>query len=55
MNLITNIVLEGQIYFIMYNLTSRWLEPQLRILQKVMSSREILENTLPITSFNLKR
>ena len=27
-NLITNIVLEGEVFFLMFNLTSSWLEPQ---------------------------
>ena len=27
-NLITNIVLEGEVFFLIFNLTSSWLEPQ---------------------------
>lgn len=27
-NLVTNLILEGEVYFLMFNLTSSWLEPQ---------------------------
>ncbi len=26
-NLVTNLILEGEVYFLMFNLTSSWLEP----------------------------
>ena len=27
-NLVTNLILEGEVYFLIFNLTSSWLEPQ---------------------------
>jgi len=49
-NLVTNLILEGEVYFLMFNLTSSWLEPQQRVLRRMMFSRETLENSLPIQS-----
>ena len=49
-NLVTNMILEGEVYFLLFNLTSSWLEPQQRALRRVMFSKETLENQLPIQS-----
>ena len=43
-NLVTNLILEGEVYFLIFNLTSSWLEPQQRILRRMMFSTETLEN-----------
>ena len=52
-NLITNFILEGQLYFLVINLTTNCFEGQMRKLHKIMSKKEIQENLVPITSLNL--
>lgn len=49
-NLVSNLIFEGEVYFLMFNLISSWLEPQQRALRRIMFSRETLENSLPISS-----
>mmetsp|Transcript_33713 Transcript_33713/g.41581 ORF Transcript_33713/g.41581 Transcript_33713/m.41581 type:complete len:174 (+) Transcript_33713:1553-2074(+) len=49
-NLVTNYILEGQLYFLIFNLCSSTLEMQQRSLRKMMFSQETLENKLPIDS-----
>lgn len=52
-NLVTNLILSKELYFLVFHLTSATLETQQRILRKVMFSNEFLENTLPITNLKL--
>lgn len=52
-NMVTNLVLEGEVYFLLFNLTSSWMEVPLQRLQKVMSNLAILENELPINKLNI--
>jgi len=54
-NMITNLILEGEVYFLLFNLTSSWMETPLHRLQKVMSNLAILENELPINKLNIHR
>ena len=54
-NLITNFIIEGELYFLIYNITSAQLEPVQQNLRKIMMSQEILENVIPITSLGLKK
>ena len=54
-NLITNFIIEGELYFLIYNITSAQLEPIQQNLRKIMMSQEILENVIPITSLGLKK
>ncbi len=43
-NLVTNFILEGELYFIVYNLTSGAMEEALHKLRNIMGSKELLEN-----------
>jgi hypothetical protein len=52
-NMITNLVMEGEIYFLLFNLTSSWMEEPLHKLQKIMFNLNILENELPIDKLNI--
>jgi hypothetical protein len=52
--MVTNFFLEGEIYFLLFNLTSSWMQEPLHKLQKIMYRMEILENELPITKLNIK-
>ena len=54
-NVNTNFIIEGELYFLIFNLTSAQLEPIQQNLRKIMLSQEILENFIPITSLNLKK
>ena len=52
-NLITNFILEGELYFLMFNLVSNCYNKDLQKLNKIMNSMEILENTLPMKKLNI--
>ena len=52
-NMITNLILVGEIYFLLFNLTSSWMEGPLHKLQKIMFNLNILENELPIDKLNI--
>ena len=52
-NMITNLILEGEIYFLLFNLTSSWMEGPLHKLLKIMFNLNILENELPIDKLNI--
>ena len=52
-NMITNLVLEGEVYFLLFNLTSSSMEEPLTRLQKIMFNLNILENELPISKLNI--
>lgn len=54
-NLVTNMVLEGEMYFLVFNIMNQWLNPRQRSINKIMSSTDILETLFPITSLNLKK
>jgi hypothetical protein len=53
-NMITNLVLEGELYFLVFNLTSSWMQDSLRKLQRIMWNLTILENELPIHKLNIQ-
>lgn len=52
-NMVTNLVIDGEIYFLLFNLTSLWMQEPLSKLQKVMNNQVILENELPISKLNI--
>lgn len=52
-NMLTNFVLEGEVYFLLFNLTSSWMEEPLHKLQKIMFNLNILENELAISRLNI--
>lgn len=52
-NLITNFILEGELYFLVFHLTSTHLQPQLQKLWRIMSDRGILENQLQMSMLNV--
>lgn len=52
-NLITNFVLEGEVYFLVFHLTSSHLERELQQLWRIMSDRAILENKLQMSMLNV--
>lgn len=52
-NLITNYIFEGEVYFLLFNLTSSWMETPLLKLQRIMNNLTILENELPISGLNI--
>ena len=54
-NLITNLVLEGEMYFLVFNIMNQWLNPRQRDINKIMSNQKTLEELFPITSLNLKK
>ena len=54
-NLITNLVLEGEMYFLVFNIMNQWLNPRQRDINKIMSNQKTLESLFPITSLNLKK
>lgn len=54
-NMITNFILDGEIYFLLFNLTSSWMEGPLHKLQKIMFNLNILENELPIDKLNIHK
>ena len=37
-NLITNFILEGEMYFLVYNITSCWLDKQQKAIMRIMMS-----------------
>jgi len=52
-NLITNFLLEGELYFLMFHLINNCYTKDLQKLNKIMNSMEILENRLPIRKLNI--
>lgn len=48
-NLLTNLILEGELYFIVYNLSSGAIEADLHKLRSIMGSKELLENCIPMS------
>lgn len=48
-NLLTNLILEGELYFIVYNLSSGSIESDLHKLRSIMGSKELLENCIPMS------
>lgn len=53
-NLITNFVLEGELYFIVYNLASGAIESDLHKLRNIMSSKELLENCVSMSELKIE-
>ena len=52
-NLITNIVLSDELYFLVFNVISNCYRNDLQKLQYIMNTVSILENKLPIHKLNL--
>lgn len=54
-NLVTNFVLEGELYFLVYNLTSLTDEDKIQRLKKLMMSRAFLENCLEMGKLHISK
>ena len=53
-NLVANNVLEGELYFLVYNLTSVANEDKIQLLKKMMNDRAFLENCLTMDQVALE-
>ena len=54
-NLLANFIIEGNLYFLVFNLISNCYEDDLLKLRKVMNSQEILENMLPMKKLHVQK
>ena len=54
-NLISNFILEDQLYFLIFNLTSNCLERQMLNISKIMASKAIQENKINIDQLHIKK
>ena len=52
-NLMVNNVLEDELYFVIFNITASFLEPQIQQLKKVMNDKALLENRLPMSRLSI--
>ena len=52
-NLMANFIIEGNLYFLVFNLISNCYKDDILKLQKVMKSMEILENLLPMKKLHV--
>lgn len=53
-NLVANSVLEGELYFLVYNLTSVANEDKIQLLKKMMNDKAFLENCLTMDTLALE-
>lgn len=47
-------MIEGELYFIVYNLASGAIEADLHKLRSIMGSKELLENCVPMAELQIK-
>jgi hypothetical protein len=52
-NLVTNLILDSELYFLIFNLTSLSEEDNIIVLKRIMSNRAFLENHLPMKELNI--
>ena len=52
-NLVTNLTLDSEVYFLIFNLTSLSEEDNIIILKRIMGNRAFLENHLPMSELNI--